>query len=252
MTHIETALPLSIKNVSKTYGQIHANDHISLEISRGTITGLLGPNGAGKTTLIRICAGLLQPDEGTVLIDGIQQSLTSLQARARFGIVSKDVSFYKELTVEETLQLQATLYGLHGDQRRHVLQQALEEYRLSDFSRRRIGVLSTGMLQRVAIAAAMLHKPVLLLLDEPTIGLDPEVRQHIWDCLLLLRSHGVAMLLTTHYLEEAAALCDTVNLLIDGSIAMTMTPSTDNDAADLLKQKYLSAVQHEQQHSEVS
>jgi len=250
MNYLETPVPLSICDVSKTYGSIHANDHISLDISRSTIIGLLGPNGAGKTTLIRICAGLLQPDTGAVLIDGIQQSLTSLKARARFGIISKDVPFYKELTVEESLHLQATLYGLHGAHRKQTLQQALEEYRLTDFSKRRIGVLSTGMLQRVAIAAAMLHKPALLLLDEPTIGLDPEVRQHIWECLLQLRDQGVAMLLTTHYLEEAAELCDTVHLLINGSIAMSMTPSAESGAVDLLKEKYLSAVQHEQTHKE--
>ena len=245
MTEESEHAPLSIRDVSKRYGSLWANRDVTFEVFPRMIVGLLGPNGAGKTTLIRVCAGLLQPDSGTVTIDGLRQSLTELHTRSRFGIVSQDVPFHKDLTVEETLLMQATLYGLHGDARKDVCSEAIENYRMTEFARRRIGVLSTGMSQRVAIACAMLHKPKLLLLDEPTVGLDPEVRHHIWQCLKELEAQGVAMLLTTHYLEEAAHLCRTVHLLLDGSIAMSMNPRAEDGTGQILEREYLRAVHRE-------
>lgn len=203
--------------------------------------GLLGPNGAGKTTLIRVCAGWLTPDQGMVWVDGQRQALMARAARMRLGVVSRDAPLYNELTVMETLSLHATLYGLDADQCSQICRNAITEYRLQEIATRRIGVLSTGMLQRVAIATAMLHQPAVLLLDEPTVGLDPDVRHHIWECLARLRRHGVAILLTTHYLEEAAYLCDTVHLLVNGGITATIAPSTvDGPAA--LERAFLSAI----------
>ncbi len=237
--------PLSVRHVCKRFGSIIANDDLSFDIAPGSITGLLGPNGAGKTTLIRICAGLLRPDTGVVLINGFPQSQNRLRAKAFLGLVSRDIPFHHLLTVEEILRLQATLYGLAGSELTEACDRALEEYCLSSFARRRIGVLSSGMLQRVAIACAMLHNPPVLLLDEPTAGLDPEVRQHIWECLLRLKQQQVAMLLTTHYLEEAARLCEDIHLLVNGKTCASMQAGDSGHSARSLEQQYLAACAHE-------
>ncbi len=239
------AARLAIRRVSKRYGTLWANRQVSLNVQAGTIIGLLGPNGAGKTTLIRVCAGWLTPDEGDVVIAGHRQSLTAIAARAHLGVVSRDAPLCEELTVAETLFLRATLCGVAAAARTDVCRAAIDEYRLATFARRRIGVLSTGMLQRVAIACAMVHSPAVLLLDEPTVGLDPEIRRHIWECLVRLKERGVALLLTTHYLEEAARLCDEVHLMIRGAIAFSIQPDAMDGSAARLERAYLHAVAHE-------
>jgi len=243
--HAAPPAPLSIRKVSKHYGALWANRHVSFDVGAGKIIGLLGPNGAGKTTLIRVCAGWLTPDEGEVVVAGHRQSLTAIAARTRLGVVSHDAPLYEELTVAETLFLRATLCGVNAAARTSVCRAAIDEYRLAAFARRRIGVLSTGMLQRVAIACAMVHGPTVLLLDEPTVGLDPEVRRHIWECLVRLKERGVALLLSTHYLEEAAHLCDEVHLMIRGALAISMQPSAMDGSAERLERAYFHAVAQE-------
>jgi ABC-2 type transport system ATP-binding protein len=233
---------LEVEQVTMSYGRVKAVDDVSLGVRSGAIVGLLGPNGAGKTTLIRCCAGWLRPEAGLVRIEGEVQSATNLRARAHLGVVSRDAPLAPELTVRETLHLRATLYGLAGKQRKERCTAAIEEYCLSEFANKRVGALSTGMLQRTAVACAMLHEPSLLLLDEPTVGLDPEVRQHIWHCLRGLAARGVAMLFTTHYLEEAAILCSEIHLMCQGRISL----SRDNDgvhaSAAELEREYLQIV----------
>ncbi len=250
LAHPADAL-LFINSVSKRFGPILANRNISFAVRGGEICGLLGPNGAGKTTLIRQCAGWLEPDEGSIWIKGIRQAAGERRTRRLLGIVSHDAPLYSELTVRETLVLQGTLYELAGRALREAITDALSRYHIERFAGRRIGELSTGMRQRVAIACAMLHRPAVLLLDEPTIGLDPEVRRYIWDCLQAAARAGSALILTTHYLEEAAHLCRTVYLLVDGEIAVSLSPGEEGHTAALLEQAYQQAVAYESPREEI-
>jgi ABC-type multidrug transport system ATPase subunit len=236
---------LVIQSVSKKFGSICANRTISLTVHAGEICGLLGPNGAGKTTLIRQCAGWLEPDEGTITILGVRQTANERRTRRRLGIISHDAPLYRELTVREALVLQGTLYELSGQALRDAVSDAITRYHIEQFANRRIEKLSTGMRQRVMIASAMLHKPAVLLLDEPTVGLDPEIRQYIWSCLHAAADAGAALILTTHYLEEAANLCQKVHLLVDGAIAVSLSPGKDGHTAHQLEQAYQQAVAFE-------
>jgi ABC-type multidrug transport system ATPase subunit/ABC-type multidrug transport system permease subunit len=231
--------PLSIRQAAKHYGALKAVRDLSLDVPAGAIVGLLGPNGAGKTTLIRMCAGWLDADAGGVFVCGVRQDTDAAQPRRQLGIVSRDAPLLDELSVTETLRLHATLHGMPGPAAAAACAQALEEYRLQDFARRRIGVLSTGMRQRVAIACALLHRPAVLLLDEPTVGLDPDVRRHIWACLQDAARRGVAMLLATHYFDEAATLCQTVHVLRNGAITLSLAPGANPDTARQLERAYL-------------
>jgi len=242
----EPAAPiLATHDLGKRFGALWAVRGIHLALRPGSITGLLGPNGAGKTTLIRLCAGLLRPDAGHVSIAGEWQTPANLHTRARLGIVSADAPLAGELTVGHMLRLQGVLYGLHGARLHTACAHAVNEFCLSEFQRRRIGVLSTGMRQRTAIACAMLHQPEVLLLDEPTVGLDPDVRRHIWDCLRAVAQGGVAILLTTHYLEEAARLCQLVHLIVRGMVVMSIAPAEMGGSAERFEREYLRIVQQE-------
>ena len=237
------SLPLSIQNISKRFGKFWANKDVSFDVSSGKVIGLLGPNGAGKTTLIRICAGWLKPESGFVKINGQKQAVSNLKTRTHLGIVSRDASLHGELTVRETLYLYGSLYGLKNQKIKLAIDESISNYRLEKFIEKKINSLSTGMLQRVSIARAMLHKPSLLLLDEPTVGLDPEVRKHIWDCLKELKEQGVAMLFTTHYLEEAANLCDTIHLMVDAKITLSISSDEIKDSPGFLHREYMRVVE---------
>jgi len=237
------ACPLSIRRAAKRYGAIEALREVSLDVPAGSIVGLLGPNGAGKTTLIRMCAGWIEPDAGEVMLTGLRQTVSSLATRRCMGVVSRDAPLFDEFTVAETLRLHAALHGIHGSASADACAQAIDSYRLSDAAHRRVGVLSTGMRQRVAIACALLHRPAVLLLDEPTTGLDPEVRSHVWECLADAARSGVALLLTTHYLEEAARLCHSVHLLVSGSVSLTIAPGAGEAETRHLEHAYFDAVQ---------
>lgn len=236
---------LRVQRVSRRFGAVPALRDVSLTVQAGEIVGLLGPNGAGKTTLIRVCAGWLEADTGNVFIADERQTSSARKPRAALGIVSRDAPLYDELTVVETLRLHAGLRGLGGTAAQAACAQAIENYRLREIATRRVGVLSTGMRQRVALAVALLHAPRVLLLDEPTVGLDPDVRQHIWQFLRAAAARGVAMLLTTHYFDEAARVCDRVHLLVNGVLGAPLTPRTDEHAAAELERAFAAAVQWE-------
>jgi len=236
---------LVVAGVSRSFGAVQALRTVSLTLHAGEIVGLLGPNGAGKTTLIRICAGWLEAERGGVQINGVRQTGSALAPRTALGMVSRDAPLYDDLTVAETVRLHAGLHGMAGAAARAACGQALDAYRLRDSAARRIGVLSTGMRQRVALAAALVHDPRVLLLDEPTAGLDPDVRQHIWGYLRSAAARGVAMLLTTHYFDEAARLCDRVHLLVDGVLGAPLTPRTDALAAQELERAFMDALKWE-------
>lgn len=238
-----SAPAIQLRDVSRIYGSHPAISEVSLTIDEARITGLLGPNGAGKTTLLRMIAGLIDPSSGSVLIDGMRQSIHNRALRKTVGLVSLDCPFYDELTVREVLTLQAVLMGLPKEIRRARLAAAEDHDAISGLLDRRMGELSTGMTQRVRIARAMLHQPRVLLLDEPTSGLDPEVRRSIWQILRELAERGVCILMTTHNLQEAADLCATIHVLHRGHLVQSHEPGSEGMPTEQLERTYFSIVE---------
>lgn len=208
---------IDVKNVTKSYGPIDALGGISFGISAGEIVGLLGPNGAGKTTTIKILTGSLQPDEGTVNVDGRDVLEHTREVQAHIGYLPETAPLYPELTVQGYLKMMAELRGVPEEDRRARISEAVYATGLADHLARPIGELSKGFRQRVGLAQAIVHKPRLLILDEPTIGLDPtqvvEVRR-----LIRRLAQRSTVLLSTHILSEVEALCDRVIILINGRI----------------------------------
>ncbi len=234
-----SSIPLDIDRVGKQFGPVSACREISFQVPAGSITGLLGPNGAGKTTLIRICAGWLAADRGEVRVGGIRQTPLALPARRHLGIVSADAPLYDELTAQEALQLSASLYGVPHAEAIRQTHALLREFQMESYRDRQAGRLSTGMAQRLRLACALIHRPPVLLLDEPTASLDLEVRHLIWKILRHRRNTGTAILLCTHDFQEAATLCNTVHLLLHGQLAATLSTHDGPDAARQLEDRYL-------------
>lgn len=208
---------IDVKNVKKSYGPIEALRGISFDVAAGEIVGLLGPNGAGKTTTIKILTGSLQPDDGTVNVNGRDVLEHKREVQAEIGYLPETAPLYRELTVQAYLKMMAELRGIPEEERRARISEAVYSTGLADHLVRPIGELSKGFRQRVGLAQAILHKPRLLILDEPTIGLDPtqvlEVRH-----LIRRLAERSTVLLSTHILSEVEALCDRVIILINGRI----------------------------------
>lgn len=213
-------VPLRLKGLRKTFGDLVAVDGIDLEVARGECFGVLGPNGAGKTTTIEICEGLTDPDSGMVELLGLTWKGGANELRQRIGIQLQETQFPDKLTVEETVRLFRSFYrrGLTVDEAVTLAQ--LEEKRSA-----RIGGLSGGQKQRVAMACALVGDPELLFLDEPTTGLDPQARRHVWDLVDNLKRAGRTIILTTHYMDEAERLCDRVAIMDKGKIIALGTPA---------------------------
>lgn len=213
------ASPLLIRSLRKAFADVQAVDGIDLEVHRGECFGLLGPNGAGKTTTIEICEGLTDPDEGTVELLGLNWKSGAKELRQRIGIQLQETQFPDKLTVEETLRLFRSFFhrGLSIDDSIRIAQ--LEEKRRS-----RVGGLSGGQKQRLAMATALVGDPELLFLDEPTTGLDPQARRHLWDLVEGLKRAGRTIILTTHYMDEAERLCDRVAIMDHGRVIALGTP----------------------------
>jgi ABC-2 type transport system ATP-binding protein len=213
------APPLLIRGLRKAFADVQAVDGLDLEVARGECFGLLGPNGAGKTTTIEICEGLTAADEGTVELLGLSWKNGAGQLRQRIGIQLQETQFPEKLTVEETLSLFRSFYhhGISVDESIRTAQ--LEEKRKS-----RVGGLSGGQKQRLAMACALVGDPELLFLDEPTTGLDPQARRHLWDLVDALKQAGRTIILTTHYMEEAERLCDRVAIMDHGRVIALGTP----------------------------
>lgn len=236
---------IQVNNVSRAFGTLHAVKNVSLAIPSGTIVGLLGPNGAGKTTLIRMCAGWLDADEGEVFLAGKRHTRDTHHTRRALGVVSRDAPLYNEFTVAQTLRLHAGFHGMSRAESRAACADICKTYHLDAWLSRRVGVLSTGMRQRVALAVALLHSPRVLLLDEPTVGLDPDVREHIWKLLRAAADRGVAMLLSTHYFDEAAHVCDRAHLLTDGNLGPAIYPQDEPHAVQALEKAFHAITQWE-------
>lgn len=215
-----TILPADMvhaSNLRKTYGRTVAVDGVSFGIPAGETFGLLGPNGAGKTTTIHLLVGVLKPDGGEIRIDGATDP-TRPEVRRRIGIAPQSLALYDELTGEENLKFFGRLYGVNGTELRERVRWALEFVQLTDRARKRVKTYSGGMQRRLNMACALLHDPAVILFDEPTVGVDPQSRNHIFDNIETLKATGRTILYTTHYMEEAQRLCDRVAIMDQGKI----------------------------------
>ena len=215
---------IELRQLSKTYGDVKALQGLDLEVPDACLYGLLGPNGAGKTTTLRILATLLGPDSGSVLVDGIDALLDPRAVRRRLGYVAQEVAIDKILTGRELLQLQGDLYHLQRSERETRISDLIDRLAMAPWIDRRCGTYSGGMRRRLDLAAGLLHRPRLLVLDEPTVGLDIESRTAIWQLLRQLVDDGTSVLLSSHYLEEVEALADRMAIIDAGRVIAEGTP----------------------------
>ncbi len=214
---------LQVDRLSKRYGERVAVDAISFSIAQGETVGLLGPNGAGKTTAISMICGISKPDSGEVTLGGVKLTQDANALKRRVGLVPQDLALYEELSAWANLQLFGGLYGLGAAELQPRAQAVLALVGLTDRSADRVKTFSGGMKRRLNIAGALLHEPDLILLDEPTVGVDPQSRNAIFDNLEELKRRGKTLLYTTHYMEEAERLCDRVLILDHGRILASDT-----------------------------
>jgi len=209
---------LDIKHIRKSFGPLVAVDDVSFSLSAGQLIGLLGPNGAGKTTTVSMIAGLLTPDRGEVLIGGQRLAGDADPAKRRIGLVPQDLALYDELTARDNLRFFGSLYDLTGRALDEAIGAAMDLVELSDRLKDRVRTFSGGMKRRLNLAVGLLHDPDILLLDEPTVGVDPQSRNAIFDNLETLKRRGKALLYTTHYMEEAERLADRIVVIDHGKV----------------------------------
>ena len=218
-----------VEHLKKRYGAIEAVKDISFSVQPGEIFGLLGPNGAGKTTTIRCLCTLAKPDSGTLEVEGVSVIEQPKLARRLLGYVAQEVALDKILTGRELLQLQADLYHLSSNQSKERIQLLLEILKLSDYAEQKTGTYSGGLRKRLDLAAGLLHQPAVLVLDEPSVGLDIESRFILWDFLRQLRNAGTTVLITSHYLEEIDALADRLVIIDQGKVLAEGSPAELKD-----------------------
>ena len=216
---------LSLVDVTVKYGARVALDRVSLDVRRGEIVGLLGPNGSGKSSTLAVAAGVLDPASGAVAVEGRARAADPRAFALRVGLVPQEAAVYDELTAFENLSFFGELYGLTGTDLRRRATRALSRLKLSDRAHDRVSTFSGGLKQRLNLAAALLHDPPVLLLDEPTAALDPASRDALFADLTRLRDDGHAILLTTHHLDEAESGCDRVAVLEKGRLTASGAPS---------------------------
>jgi ABC-2 type transport system ATP-binding protein len=209
---------LEIKDLKKRYGDVVAVDQVSFWVDDGETVGLLGPNGAGKTTTVSMICGLVKPDSGQIWLNGKPIGGDTDPAKRALGLVTQDIALYEELTALDNLRFFGALYDLGGPALETSIASALELVGLGDRARHAVKAYSGGMKRRLNLAAALLHDPQILLLDEPTVGVDPQSRNAIFENLELLKSRGKSLLYTTHYMEEAERLCDRIVILDSGRV----------------------------------
>jgi lipooligosaccharide transport system ATP-binding protein len=218
-------LAIRLRGVTKRYGEITAVDGLDLEVPEGSCVGLLGPNGAGKSTTMRMLTAQAIADEGELEVLGHRLPGESKAARAECGVVPQLDNLDVTLTVEQNLLVFTYLYRVPRAERRAAIERALGLARLQERRAAKVNELSGGMRRRLLIARALVHRPRLVLLDEPTVGLDPQVRQELWALLGALRVEGVSLLMSTHYIEEAQRLADTVTIMSHGRAVASGPPT---------------------------
>lgn len=227
----EHAGAIAINGLTKDYCDLRAVDGLTLAIPRAEVFGLLGPNGSGKTTTINCLTGLLKPTAGTIAVAGCDVQANGRDARGVMGVSPQETAVYPYLTGRENVELFGHLYGLPKEKLRVRVDYVIEKVGLVEEAGRRVGRYSGGMKRRVSIAMALVTDPKVVLLDEPTVGMDPQSRRAIWDFVMELKDKGKTVLLTTHYMEEADEICDRVGVIEHGRLIELGTPSS-------LKAKY--------------
>ncbi len=209
---------LTLENISKRYGTLTALDGVSLQIERGECFGLLGPNGAGKSTLMSLVAGLRAADTGKLTLDGQPLDTAHPDVRAQLGLVPQHIALYQDLSPDQNLRIFGQLYGLRGALLKERVEEALVAVQLVDRRKDQVKNFSGGMQRRLNLAAALLHRPKVLLCDEPTVGIDPQSRNAIFEYLERLNGEGLTIIYSTHYMEEATRLCSRIGVIDHGKI----------------------------------
>jgi len=214
---------IECRELTRRFGTFTAVDRVSFTVRRGMVFGLLGPNGSGKSTSIRMLCGVLRPSSGSALVNGVDVVTNPEAVRRNIGYMSQRFSLYEDLTPEENLEFYAGVYGLHGAVRRGRIRDVLAQTGLADHHTGIVGRMSVGVRQRVALGAALLHRPSVLFLDEPTSGVDPVSRRRFWDLIYDLAAADVSVLVTTHFMDEAEH-CHELAMLRDGSVVARGSP----------------------------
>lgn len=208
----------NMKSVVKRYGELVALDHLDLTIGEGEVLGLLGPNGAGKTTAIRSLCGLIPIDTGEINVFGDRQHVNNLKTKRDMGIVTQEISVFSDLSARENLRYFGGLYGLKGKELDSNVKRVLEFIGLTEHAKRKPGKFSGGMQRRLNIGCALVHRPKLLIMDEPTVGIDPQSRNHILESVKKIASEGTTIIYTSHYMEEVQAVCSRISIMDSGRV----------------------------------
>lgn len=209
---------IQVQDLQKTFGEIHAVQGISFDVQQGEIFSLLGPNGAGKTTTISMLSTLLRPDQGDALVMGHSVRNDPMGVKSVLGVVPQEIALYEDLSARENLVFWGKMYGLRGSTLNTRVNEVLETIGLTDRAKGRVGKFSGGMKRRVNIGVALLHKPKVIYMDEPTVGIDPQSRRNILDSVVELKNQGMTVLYTTHYMEEAEQLSDRIAIMDHGKM----------------------------------
>jgi ABC-2 type transport system ATP-binding protein len=220
---MENAKAIQVMDLHKNFGEVYAVKGVSFEVPAGEIFSLLGPNGAGKSTIISMLSCLAKPTKGKAFVMGHSIHEDAQGAKASLGVVPQEIALYPDLSARENLNFWGKMYGLRGEALRERVDEVLEIIGLTDRQKSRVGTYSGGMKRRVNIAAALLHKPSVIIMDEPTVGIDPQSRRHILDSVKDLNRQGMTVLYTTHYMEEAQELSDHIAIMDKGEVIASGT-----------------------------
>lgn len=233
---------ISINDVTKNYGSICALDNVSFEVEKGELFGLIGPDGAGKTTLFRILTTLLVPDSGTATVEGLDAIKYYKRIRSIVGYMPGRFSLYQDLSVEENLEFFASIFGVDVKDNYDIIAPIYSQ--IEPFAKRRAGKLSGGMKQKLALSCALIHRPQVLFLDEPTTGVDAVSRSEFWDMLAGLKQYGISILVSTPYMDEAGR-CDRIALINEGKVLKIDTPENIKDKGATLEDTFIRLIQEE-------
>jgi len=215
---------IEVDNLVKKFGSFVANDHLTFNVRKGEIFGFLGANGAGKTTAIKILCGLSKPTSGKVMVAGYDVSTHPEQVKRNIGYMSQKFSLYDDLTIVENIRLYGVIYGLSRAEIKDRTETLLNRLKLNDARKRLIKTLSLGWKQKLAFSVAILHRPAIVFLDEPTSGVDPITRRQFWEMIYEAAHGGITVFVTTHYMDEAE-YCNRVTIMVDGKIEALDTPA---------------------------